>query len=88
MVECIHKEYQELCEVKKRQATNDLKELEEKSIFEKVGVTGKGVYYILSRIKGANGALKGQKRGKSGSRRPPPTEWDSKDVGRGLLPMQ
>jgi len=51
-----NKEYQELCGVKKRQATNDLKELENKGIFERIGTTGKGVYYTL----------KGQERGKTG----------------------
>lgn len=51
-----NKEYQKLCGVKKRQATNDLKELESKGIFERIGTTGKGVYYTL----------KGQERGKTG----------------------
>jgi ATP-dependent DNA helicase RecG len=42
-----NKEYQDLCEVKKRQSTDDLKELEEKELFERIGTTGKGTYYIL-----------------------------------------
>jgi len=42
-----NREYQELTGVKKRQATIDLKELEEKNIFEKHGTTGKGTYYTL-----------------------------------------
>jgi DNA-binding Lrp family transcriptional regulator len=56
-----NKEYQKLCGVKKRQATNDLKELENKGVFERVGITGKGVYYILKGYKrGIKGAEKGQ----------------------------
>jgi len=42
-------EYQKICDIKKRQATNDLKLLENKNVFERVGVTGKGTYYILKR---------------------------------------
>jgi len=41
------KEYQVLCELKKRQATDDLKDLENKGILERIGITGKGTYYIL-----------------------------------------
>ncbi|PKP55471.1 MAG: transcriptional regulator, partial [Candidatus Altiarchaeales archaeon HGW-Altiarchaeales-2] len=40
-------EYQKICNIKKRQATNDLKLLENKNVFERVGITGKGTYYIL-----------------------------------------
>ena len=47
-------EYQVLGKLKKRQATDDLKDLENKEIFERVGSTGKGTYYIL----------KGRQRGK------------------------
>ena len=65
-----NKEYQELCEVKKRQTTDDLKELEDKEILERVGTTGRGTYYVL--------VLKGRQRGK---RRPNPlnrkTDTDS-----------
>lgn len=50
-----NKEYQELCGVKKRQASDDLNVLENKDIFERVGTTGKGTYYIFK------GATKGQK---------------------------
>jgi len=50
-------EYQKIGNVKKRQASNDLLELEKKKIFKKVGTTGKGTYYIL---------LKGHQRGKRG----------------------
>ena len=57
----MNKEYQELCEVKKRQTTDDLKELEDKEILERVGTTGRGTYYVL--------VLKGRQRGK---RRPNP----------------
>lgn len=60
-----NKDYQELCEVRKRQATDDLKELEDKGILERVGITGKGTYYILKGRqrgkRGIKGAPKGQK---------------------------
>jgi len=49
-------EYQKLYNVKKRQASDDLKVLEEKGIFERVGSTGKGTFYTLSK-----GAPKGRK---------------------------
>jgi ATP-dependent DNA helicase RecG len=59
-----NKEYQVLCELKKRQATDDLKKLENKEIFKRVGSTGKGTYYILKgRQRGEmdiKGALKGR----------------------------
>lgn len=42
-----NQEYQELVGVKKRTASEDLRDLEEKSIFERVGSTGKGTYYKL-----------------------------------------
>jgi len=42
-----NKEYQTICNVKKRQATNDLLELEKQRIFKKIGTTGKGTYYIF-----------------------------------------
>ncbi len=51
-----NREYQRITGVKKRQASEDLKIIEEKGIFEKKGTTGKGTYYIL---KGVKGALKG-----------------------------
>lgn len=63
-------EYQELCEVKKRQATDDLRELENEEIFERVGATGKGTYYTLKKsqrgergTKGAMGTKRGQTNG-------------------------
>ncbi|MFW6124310.1 MAG: ATP-binding protein [Acidobacteriota bacterium] len=49
--------YQEICNIKKRQASIDLKKLEEENILEKIGTTGRGTYYVL----------KGQKRGKRGN---------------------
>jgi ATP-dependent DNA helicase RecG len=58
-------EYQTICNVKKRQATNDLLELEKIKILERVGTTGKGTYYILGHQRGKRGnkgASKGQKR--------------------------
>jgi len=51
-------EYQEISHIKKRQASNDLKELEEKGILKKVGITGKGTHYLL----------KGHYRGKRGNK--------------------
>jgi ATP-dependent DNA helicase RecG len=42
-----NKKYQEICEVKKRQATDDLRQLEDKEILKRVGTTGKGTYYII-----------------------------------------
>lgn len=60
-----NKEYQDLCEVKKRQTTDDLKELEDKGILERVGTTGKGTYYVLKGRqrgeRGNEGAPKGRK---------------------------
>ena len=40
-------EYQILCKLKKRQTTDDLKDLENKNIFIRIGSTGKGTHYIL-----------------------------------------
>ncbi|MBU0712267.1 putative DNA binding domain-containing protein [bacterium] len=40
-------EYQILCKLKKRQTTDDLKDLENKNIFMRIGSTGKGTHYIL-----------------------------------------
>ncbi len=51
-----NKEYQKICNITKRQSTDDLKELEYRGIFERIGITGKGTYYIL----------KGQQRGERG----------------------
>ena len=50
-----NKEYQKTFGLKKRQSTDDLKELEIKGILARVGTTGKGTYYILK------GAPKGRK---------------------------
>ena len=52
-----NKEYQEMYGIKKRQASEDLKDLQDKKIFERVGTTGKGTYYTL---KGAAKGRKGQ----------------------------
>jgi len=52
-------EYQILCKLKKRQTTDDLKDLENKNIFMRIGSTGKGTYYILKgRERGERGAKK------------------------------
>lgn len=54
-------QYQELFQVSKRTATNDLQSLIEKQLLLKVGTTGKGTHYVLQRgNKGAKGAAKGQ----------------------------
>lgn len=53
-------EYQRFFEIAKRQATNDLNELEKKGVLIRVGKTGRGTYYYLRGTKGAKGALKGQ----------------------------
>jgi ATP-dependent DNA helicase RecG len=58
-----NKEYQELCGVRKRQATDDLKELENKAIIERVGITGKGTYYILKGRQGGERGSKGAPKG-------------------------
>jgi len=50
--------YQKICNIKKRQSSIDLKKLETEKILEKIGTTGRGTYYIL----------KGQKRGKRGTK--------------------
>jgi len=42
-----NKGYQAKFNLKKRQSTDDLKELESKGIFTRIGTTGKGTYYIL-----------------------------------------
>ncbi len=59
-------EYQELCGVRKRQATEDLKKLWDKGIFVRVGTTGKGTYYTFKgrqrSERGDKGAAKAQKR--------------------------
>ena len=52
--EITNTKYQEICGVKKRQATDDLKYLTNKKILKRIGITGKGTYYVL----------KGRKRGK------------------------
>jgi len=45
--EITNTEYQILCKLKKRQTTDDLKDMENKNIFIRIGSTGKGTYYIL-----------------------------------------
>ncbi len=42
-----NQEYQQLVEVKKRTASEDLRQLEEKKILERIGSTGKGTYYRM-----------------------------------------
>jgi len=59
-----NKEYQELCGLKKRQATDDLKELETKEVFERKGKTGKGTYYILKGRQTGERGIKGAPKGR------------------------
>ncbi len=47
--------YQEVFNVSKRTATNDLQSLTQKELIEKIGTTGKGTSYILRGSKGQNG---------------------------------
>ncbi|MBW1973587.1 MAG: DeoR family transcriptional regulator [Deltaproteobacteria bacterium] len=55
-----NKKYQSLYNVSKRTATNDLDEIVQKKIFEKVGTRGKGTFYIIKRaIIGQIGQKKG-----------------------------
>ena len=42
-----NRKYQDLFKVSKRTASDELKEIKEKNIFERIGTTGKGTYYIL-----------------------------------------
>ncbi|KAA0259124.1 DeoR family transcriptional regulator [Deferribacter autotrophicus] len=42
-----NKEYRQIFNVSERTARNDLKELCEKEIFQKIGETGRSTYYIL-----------------------------------------
>ena len=57
-----NREHQELCEVKKRQTTDDLKDLEDRGILERVGTTGKGTYYVLKGRQTGERGNKGAKR--------------------------
>lgn len=63
-----NKEYQNLCRVKKRQATDDLKELENKNILQRIGKTGKGTYYILKGRQRGEMGIKGAPKGRKGSK--------------------
>ena len=58
-------EYQQLCTVSKRTASDGLSELEAKGLLERVGTTGKGTYY---RLKGEEKGRKGQQRGNKGAK--------------------
>lgn len=57
-------EYQDIFELKKRQSTDDLNKLVNMKLFERIGTTGKGTYYVLKgRLRGetgSKGALKGR----------------------------
>ena len=57
-------EYQKVCQVSKRTASDDLSQLEAKGLLERVGTTGKGTHYRLKEQErgetGNKGATKGQ----------------------------
>jgi len=44
-----NKDYRELFDVSKRTVTNDLEELVQKNLFEKIGTRGKGTFYKIKR---------------------------------------
>ena len=52
-------EYQKVAGIKKRQTSEDLKQLEKIGIFQRIGTTGKGVYYILKGHKRSETSTKG-----------------------------
>ena len=58
-----NREYQEINKVSKQAATRDLKEIEEKGIFEKIGITGKGTFYCFKGSQWAQRAHKGLTKG-------------------------
>ncbi len=58
-------EYQRIAGVKKRQATEDLRSLEDLGILERVGRTGKGVYYTLKGKQWGNRGIKGELKGQN-----------------------
>ncbi len=62
-----NKEYQELCKVKKRTASDDLKGLQEQNIFERVGTTGKGTFYVLKGQQTGKRGKKGAPKGRKGN---------------------
>ncbi len=63
-------EYQKLTGIKKRQASLDLKVLEEKGVLLRVGETGKGTHYILEELqrgkRGTEGVTKGHNMQRDG----------------------
>ena len=72
-----NKEYQVLNGVSKPTATRELKEIEEKEIFEKVGITGKGTFYCL---KGSQWAQRAQKGFTMGSKEQWTINYYCKDI--------
>lgn len=60
-------EYQRLCQVSKRTASEELRYLEAKGIFERVGKTGKGTHYRLKGQQRGETGIKGAAKGKFGS---------------------
>jgi len=64
-----NKEYQNIVNTIKRTASRDLTNLVDMQIFEQIGSTGKGTYYILKKRtgqKGDKGDIKGSQRGQKG----------------------
>ena len=59
-----NREYQELCEIRKRQTTDDLKELEDKQVLKRIGTTGKGTYYVLEGRQRGERSNKGAPKGR------------------------
>ena len=73
-----NKEYQELNTVSKRTATRDLEELVKSSVFEQIGITGKGTEYVL---KGVKGVRKGSERGHTNNKGRPQRAQMTLEVG-------
>lgn len=59
--EITNKEYQEIANTTKKTASRDLGNLVEKEVFNQVGTTGKGTYYVLEKTKGTQRGHKGDK---------------------------
>ena len=59
-----NKEYQKKFDLKKRQSTDDLKELEVKGILTRIGTTGKGTYYVLKGRQRGERGIKGAPKGR------------------------
>jgi len=60
-----NKEYQELTNVSKRTASNDLQTLENKDLIERIGKTGRGTYYQLKLQRTGKTGNKGARNGQN-----------------------